>query len=69
MVTGKAVKPRRYREVGWESGPQPPSLEVLLDVPVEDFAEKVAGQHYIVSYGDNSGLFKDLCKLLDIEIY
>ncbi len=69
MVTGKAVKPRRYREVGWESGPQPPSLEVLLDVPVEDFAEKVAGQHYIVSYGDNSGLFKDLCKLLDIEVY
>jgi L-fucose isomerase-like protein len=69
MVTGKAVQPRNWGEIGWEGGPQPPSLEVILDVPVEDFADKVAGQHYILSYGDNTGLFKDLCLLLDIEIY
>jgi len=69
MVTGKAVQPRNWGEIGWEGGPQPPSLEVMLDVPVEDFADKVAGQHYILSYGDNTRLFKDLCLLLDIEIY
>jgi L-fucose isomerase-like protein len=69
LLTGMAVKPRKWGEIGWEGGPQPPSLEVILDVPMEDFAEKVAGQHYILSYGDNTGLFKDLCRLLDIEIY
>ncbi len=69
MVTGKAVEPRKWGEIGWEGGPQPPSLEVILDVSVEDFADKVASQHYILSYGDNTELFKDLCKLLDIDIY
>jgi hypothetical protein len=69
LLTGKAVKPRKWGEIGWEGGPQPPSLEVILDVPMDDFAEKVAGQHYILSYGDNTSLFKDLCRLLDIEIY
>jgi L-fucose isomerase-like protein len=69
MVTGKAIEPRNWGEIGWEGGPQPPSLEIILDVPVEDFAEKVASQHYILSYGDNTELFKDICKLLDIEIY
>jgi len=69
LLTGKAVEPRNWGEIGWEGGPQPPSLEVIPDVSMEDFAEKVAGQHYILSYGDNTGLFKDLCRLLDIEIY
>jgi len=68
MVTGKAVQPRNWGEIGWEGGPQPPSLEVILDVPVEEFADKVAGQHYILSYGDNTGVFKDLCKLLGVEV-
>jgi L-fucose isomerase-like protein len=69
MVTGKAVEPRRWEEAGWKPpAPQLPSLEVILDVPVEEFAEKVLSQHYIISYGDNTALLKDLCKLLDVKI-
>ncbi len=69
IVTGEAVMPRSWEEAGWAPpAPQLPSLEIILDVPVDDFAEKVLSQHYIVSYGDNYGLFKDLCKILDIEV-
>lgn len=69
MVTGEAVKPRSWEEVGWESpAPQLPSLEVILDTSVDDFARKVMGQHYIVTYGDNTEILKDFCKLLDIKI-
>lgn len=69
MVTGTAVEPRSWEEVGWEQpSPQLPSLEVILDTPVDDFAQKVMSQHYIVTYGDNTAVLKDLCKLMDIEI-
>jgi L-fucose isomerase-like protein len=69
IVTGKAVKPRKWEEAGWKPpAPQLPSLEVILDIPVEKFAEKVLSQHYIISYGDNTGALMDLCGLLDIEV-
>jgi L-fucose isomerase-like protein len=69
IVTGKAVKPRKWEEVGWKPpAPQLPSLEVILDVPMEKFAEKVLSQHYVISYGDNTGSLMDLCSILDIEV-
>ncbi|MEM2455304.1 MAG: hypothetical protein QXO15_01720 [Nitrososphaerota archaeon] len=69
IVTGKAVEPRRWEEAGWKPpAPQLPSIEVILDTPVEEFAEKVLSQHYIISYGDNTAVLKDLCKLLNIEV-
>lgn len=69
IVTGEAVPPRRWEEAGWEQpAPQLPALEVVLDSPVEDFAQKVLGQHYILSYGDHHTQLVDLCKLLGIEI-
>ncbi|NLA83823.1 MAG: hypothetical protein GX854_04695, partial [Clostridiales bacterium] len=68
-VTGEAVKPRSWEEVGWDQpSPQLPSIEVILDTPVDDFAQKVMCQHYIVTYGDNTAELKDLCKILNIEI-
>jgi len=45
-----------------------PSLEIILDTPVEDFAEKVLSQHYIISCGDHSGLMKDYCKIAGIDL-
>ncbi len=70
MVTGEAVPPRSWEEAGWEPpAPQLPSLEIILDTPVEDFADKVLSQHYILSYGDNTQEFEDLCGILDIDIY
>jgi L-fucose isomerase-like protein len=69
VVTGMVVEPRSWEEVGWEPpAPQLPSLEVILDTPVDDFAQQVMGQHYIVTYGDNTEVLKDICKLMDIEM-
>lgn len=69
LVTGEAVTPRPWEEAGWTPpAPQLPSLEVILDTPVEDFAQNVLSQHYIISYGDNTGAFRDLCYILDIDI-
>lgn len=69
IVTGEAVEPRSWEEVGWEQpSPQLPSLEVILDTPVDDFAQKVMSQHYIVTYGDNIEVLKDFCKLLSIDV-
>jgi L-fucose isomerase-like protein len=69
ILTAQAVQPRPWEEAGWSPpAPQLPSLEVILDTPVEDFARKVLGQHYILSYGDNRRQLADLCALLGIEI-
>jgi L-fucose isomerase-like protein len=68
LVTGEA-KLRSWEEAGWDApAPQLPSLEIFLDTPVEEFAQKVAGQHYIVSYGDHSQTLKDFCLLKNIEV-
>jgi L-fucose isomerase-like protein len=69
MVTGQAVAPRRWEEAGWEQpAPQLPSLEVILDIPVDEFAQKVMGQHYIIAYGDWRSQVRSLCALLGIEL-
>jgi L-fucose isomerase-like protein len=69
IATGQAVTPRPWEEAGWERpAPQLPSLEVILDTPVEEFADQVLSQHYIVAYGDHTRPLRDLCRLLGIEI-
>jgi L-fucose isomerase-like protein len=69
IVTGEAVTPRRWVEAGWDHpAPQLPSLEVILDEPVGDFAEKVLSQHYIIAYGEHRNQLIDLCRLLGIEV-
>lgn len=68
MVTGDAVTPRKWEEAGWtQPAPQLPGLEIQLD-DVEDFAQKVMCQHYIISYGDNTGIIKELCSILGITL-
>jgi L-fucose isomerase-like protein len=69
VLTGEAVTPRKWEEAGWEPpAPQLPSLEIILDTPVEDFADNVMSQHYIISFGDHTQKMKDFCKLLNVEI-
>jgi L-fucose isomerase-like protein len=69
LVTGEAVTPRAWEEAGWaQPAPELPSLEVILDTPISDFAQKVLGQHYIIAYGDYREQFEDLCRLLGIEV-
>jgi len=69
VVTGEAVAPRKWEEVGWEPpAPALPSLEVVLDSPVEEFAKKVMSQHYIVLYGDQRDILADFCGLTGVSM-
>lgn len=69
LVTGMARKPRKWEEAGWTPpAPQLPSLEIVLDSPVDDFVQQVGGQHYILSHGDNTEALKDLCRLLGVKV-
>lgn len=66
-ATGEAVQPAPWEECGWTPpAPQLPSLEVVLDKPVEEFAQKVASQHTIVAYGDITDELTQLAGLLNI---
>ena len=69
LVTGQAVTPRPWEEAGWAPpAPQLPGLEIILDSPVEEFAQKVLSQHYILAYGDWTAELTDLCRLLGVSI-
>ena len=68
MVVGEGITPRKWEEAGWtQPAPQLPGLEILMD-DVEDFAQKVMCQHYIIAYGDHSQKVRDLCAILGIEV-
>jgi L-fucose isomerase-like protein len=68
ITTGEG-KHRSWEEAGWDQpAPQLPSLEILLDTPVEEFAQKVSGQHYIIAYGDHSDRLMDFCRLKNIPM-
>jgi L-fucose isomerase-like protein len=69
LVTGEAVTPRPWEECGWAPpAPQLPSLEVILDGSVEEFAQKVMSQHYMVAYGDRVEEVTELCRLLGVAV-
>jgi len=68
ICTGEG-KLKSWEEAGWtHPAPQLPSLEIFLDSPVEEFAQSVSGQHYIIAYGDHSEALKDFCYLKDIRV-
>ncbi|MEN8227732.1 MAG: hypothetical protein ABFS38_06215 [Bacteroidota bacterium] len=68
MCTGEG-KLKEWEEAGWDDpAPQLPSLEILLDVPMDDFTRKISGQHYIIAYGDHSRVLKDFCYLKGIKV-
>ena len=69
VLTGEGVKPRDWEELGWAPpAPYFPSLEIIPDGGVEDFAHKALAQHYAVVYGDHRQRLVDLCDLLDIDV-
>lgn len=68
MVKGVGKTPMKWEEAGWtQPAPQLPGLRIELD-DVPAFAQSVMCQHYIISYGDHTGLIEDLCSILGIEI-
>jgi L-arabinose isomerase len=68
ICTGEG-KLKSWEEAGWDyPAPQLPSLEIFLDTPVEDFAQKVSGQHYLIAYGNHLQALCDFCFLRGIEV-
>jgi len=69
IVHGEARAPRSWEEAGWAPpAPQLPSIEFVPDCSVEEFAQKVYCQHYIIAYGDHRDKLTSLCNLLGITI-
>ena len=68
ICTGEG-KLKDWEEAGWDyPAPQLPSLEIFIDVPMEDFTQKISGQHYIIAFGDHTQALKDYCYINDIEV-
>lgn len=68
MVKGIGETPPKWEECGWaQPAPQLPGLKIKLD-DTERFVQNIMGQHYIISYGDNTNIIGYLCKILGIEI-
>ena len=68
ICTGEG-KLKSWEEAGWDyPAPQLPSLEIFPDTPVEDFAQKISGQHYMIAYGDHSQSLRDFCFLKGIKV-
>ncbi|MDD5602913.1 MAG: hypothetical protein PHG48_02365 [Eubacteriales bacterium] len=68
VVTGEALTPPKWEEAGWaQPAPQLPGLKIKME-DVGDFASKVMSQHYIISYGDNTQVIRELCGILGISV-
>lgn len=68
MLLGEGKNPPMWEECGWaQPAPQLSALEIgLSDVP--NFADHVACQHYIITFGDNRAAIRDLCRILGIDV-
>ena len=70
ILEGQAVAARKWEEAGWTPpAPQLPSLEIIPDTTtIENFAEQVLSQHYILLYGRHMNLLKKFCRFMDIDV-
>ena len=69
MVLGNGKTPPKWEECGWDQpAPQLSALEIELP-SVERFVDNVACQHYIITYGDNRAKIRNLCSILEIEVF
>ena len=68
VILGEGKNPPKWEECGWDQpAPQLSALEIFIG-DVEKFANKVACQHYIITYGDNTQTIENLCSILGIEV-
>ncbi len=68
VVLGEGKEPPKWEECGWDQpAPQLSALKILIP-DVERFAQNVACQHYIITYGDNRIAIRDLCAILGIGV-
>lgn len=68
VILGNGKTPPKWEECGWDQpAPQLSALEIEIG-NVEKFADKVACQHYIITYGDNRSKIQSLCSILGIKV-
>jgi L-fucose isomerase-like protein len=68
VILGNGKNPPKWEECGWDQpAPQLSALEIEIS-DVEKFADNVACQHYIITYGDNRSAIASLCDILGIEV-
>ena len=68
IILGEGKTPPKWEECGWDQpAPQLSALEIRIP-DVERFAENVACQHYIITYGDNRQAIRNLSAILGIEV-
>ncbi len=68
IILGDGKTPPKWEECGWDQ-PAPQLSALEIEIPsVERFAENVACQHYIITYGDNRAAIRDLCRILGIDV-
>ena len=68
IILGEGKNPPKWEECGWDQpAPQLSALEIKIP-DVERFAENVACQHYIITYGDNRQAIRNLSAILGIEV-
>ena len=68
IILGEGKTPPKWEECGWDApAPQLSALEIKIG-DVEKFADNVACQHYIITYGDNRKKIADLCSILGIAV-
>ena len=68
IILGEGKEPPKWEECGWDQpAPQLSALEIAIP-DVDRFAQNVACQHYIISYGDNRAKIRDLCAILGIGV-
>lgn len=59
----------KWTELGWEEPtPDFPAGLLELEMPVNEYLDKVPGQHIIMVFGDYVEKVKTVCNLLDIEV-
>lgn len=68
VILGNGKNPPKWEECGWDQ-PAPQLSALEIEIPdVERFAQNVACQHYIISFGDNREKISNLCSILGIEV-
>ena len=69
LSKGIAKPAPKWTEIGWEEPtPDFPAVLLEIDMPMEEYIDKVPGQHVIMVYGDHMDKVKSVCDLLDIEV-
>ena len=69
LAHGETKPNPKWTELGWEEPtPDFPAALLELEMSVDEYLDKVPGQHVIMVFGDYVEKVKTVCNLLDIEV-